>query len=69
MALGLVTKINTGLSEILSQQNKAHISDIVGKEQKIFVGMIEDGDIYVPKSKLKGLDKEGIWRKVLQLLI
>ena len=31
--------------------------------------MIEDEDIYVPKSKLKGSDKEGIWRKELQPLI
>ena len=34
--MGLVTKINTGLSEILSQQNKAHISDIVGSETEKF---------------------------------
>ncbi len=28
--IGLVTKINKGLSEILSKQNKTHLSDIVG---------------------------------------
>ena len=35
--MGLVTKINTGLSEILSQQNKIHISDIVGSETEKFL--------------------------------
>ncbi len=35
--MGLVTKINTGLSEILSQQNKTHISDIVGSETEEFL--------------------------------
>ena len=35
--MGLVTKINSGLSEILSQQNKAHLSDIVGSETEKFL--------------------------------
>ena len=35
--MGLVTKINTGLSEILSKQNKTHISDIVGSETEEFL--------------------------------
>ena len=35
--MGLVTKINTGLSKILSQQNKTHISDIVGSETEEFL--------------------------------
>lgn len=35
--IGLVTKINKGLSEILSQQNKTHLSDIVGSEADGFL--------------------------------
>jgi len=35
--MGLVTKINSWLSEILSQQNKAHLSDIVGSETEKFL--------------------------------
>ena len=35
--IGLVTKINKGLSEILSQQNKTNLSDIVGSEADGFL--------------------------------
>ena len=35
--IGLVTKINKGLSEILSQQNKTNLSDIVGSEADEFL--------------------------------
>ena len=35
--MGLVTKINSWLSEILSQQNKAHLYDIVGSETEKFL--------------------------------
>ena len=43
--IGLVTKINKGLSEILLQQNKSHLSDLVGSQTDKFCEYGRRGDI------------------------
>ena len=53
------------LKDLLNEGGLDEMRELFGEEQ----GMIEDEDIYAPKSKLKDSDKEGIWSKELPPLI